>query len=274
MISITSFDHPVPHESLTFSGGERHVRIEKVFADYPETKFEITAKIEGSQDVMELILVTDALRRMYTEPSIHLRCPYLPYARQDRVMEPGESLGLKVMCDIINGLNFKSVEVWDVHSDVGLALLNNVKNYSPESFVQMVPKNGARKIVYVAPDAGAAKKVAKVAKGFKREMVQAGKTRSTVDGSITGTFVNSEHIGDGDFLIVDDICDGGRTFTELGKVLRPLTNGHVNLYVTHGIFSKGFDVFRGIIDHIYVANAFSGVDLTDPIVTKLSEYPR
>jgi ribose-phosphate pyrophosphokinase len=58
-----------------------------------------------------------------------------------------------------------------------------------------------------------------------------------------------------DFLIVDDICDGGRTFIELAKVLRPLTSGQVKLYVTHGIFSAGFEALAGL-DRIFVANPF------------------
>jgi ribose-phosphate pyrophosphokinase len=69
--------------------------------------------------------------------------------------------------------------------------------------------------------------------------------------------VYSEHVRDHNFLIVDDICDGGRTFIELAKVLRPLTNGSIFLYVTHGIFSQGLDVFKGVIDHIYTANLFN-----------------
>lgn len=42
-------------------------------------------------------------------------------------------------------------------------------------------------------------------------------------------------------LIVDDICDGGMTFTLCAEALRksfPSTE-EVDLYVTHGIFSKG-----------------------------------
>lgn len=182
-------------------------------------------------------------------------------------MEKGEALGVKVMCDLINSLNVESVEVWDVHSDVALALLNNVTNYGPETFVQMIPVSKPNTIL-VAPDAGAIKKVFKVAKGLGFEMVTASKHRSTKDGSITDTEVHCPHAyaGDRDFLIVDDICDGGRTFLELAKKLKPLTTGKILLYVTHGIFSKGIQPLEDIFDGIYVAKPFPGVDLTHPLL--------
>jgi ribose-phosphate pyrophosphokinase len=170
------------------------------------------------------------------------------------------------MCDIINSLKFASVTVWDIHSDVSLALLNNVYNVHQRVFVGLVNWTNT---VLIAPDAGAIKKTLETSKALGLPMVRADKIRSVEDGSITGTTVYSEHIGDKDFLIVDDICDGGRTFVELAKVLRPLTNGKIYLYVTHGIFSKGLDVFNGLIDGVYTANPFPQVDLSNPILTLL-----
>lgn len=42
--------------------------------------------------------------------------------------------------------------------------------------------------------------------------------------------------------IVDDICDGGRTFIEAAKLLQRLEPKEIHLYVSHGIFSKGLKV--------------------------------
>jgi ribose-phosphate pyrophosphokinase len=258
----------LPYKSFTFSGGEVQVKFEP-FSPFITTAVTISAHITSSDLIMELVLVVDALRRTFGQDlNINLVCPYLPYARQDRLMTSGESLSLKVMCDIINSLQFSSVEVWDVHSDVSLALLDNVRNYGPETFLQCIPID-KKNTILVAPDAGSMKKVGKVAQQFGMPMVRADKVRSVVDGSITGTVVYSEHIGTKDFLIVDDICDGGRTFTELAKVLKPLTDGKIYLYVTHGIFSKGLEVF-GDIDHLYTAKAFPHVDLNFENITQLN----
>jgi len=200
---------------------------------------------------------------------LKLILPYLPYARQDRVMNSGESLSIKVMCDIINSLKFETVEIADVHSDVSLALLNNVINKEQYEFVGKLAKNWLGTPYLVAPDAGAIKKTMKIAQKLNWPMVRADKTRNVTTGEISGSVVYTEHIGDHDFLMVDDIFDGGRSFLELAKVLRPLTNGRIYLYVTHGIFSKGLDICQGVIDHIYCAYPFPNVDLENPILTVL-----
>jgi ribose-phosphate pyrophosphokinase len=263
MITVynNSTDKRPINRSFPFSGGEIQVFVEQIYVD-PVT---IYAHITSSDDILELMMTVDAIRRSKPAATICLKCPYFPYARQDRVMNPGEALSLKVMCDIINGLNFASVEVWDAHSDVTLALLDNVTNYGPETFVQLIAADKQNTIL-VAPDAGAIKKVFKVAKGLGFEMITASKHRSTKDGSITDTEVHSGHVGDKDFLIVDDICDGGRTFIELAKKLKPLTTGKILLYVTHGIFSKGITPLEDLFDGIYVAKPFPGVDLTHPFL--------
>ncbi len=169
---------------------------------------------------MALLLLTDAVRRHYADPAIDLVCPYLPYARQDRVAFPGEALSAAVACRLLNAQGYRSVEVWDAHSDVSLALLDRVRHRPASDFAG--PIVTARDVI-VAPDLGAVKRAAGCARLAGAPLVQAEKTRSTDTGAITGTVVHSEPIGERDFLIVDDICDGGRTFIELAKVLRPLT---------------------------------------------------
>ena len=242
----------VPVRAFTFPGGEVQVRIEEGAPDAAEGAT-IRADIAGSDAFMAVLLLTDAVRRQYGGVPIHLVCPYLPYARQDRVAFPGEALSAAVACRLLNAEGYASVEVWDAHSDVALALLDRVRHRPASAFVTSIVGAGD---VLVAPDAGAAKRAAACARLTQAPLVFAEKTRSTDTGAITGTAVHSGPIGTRDFLIVDDICDGGRTFIELATVLRPLTQGRVKLYVTHGIFSQGFETLRACLDRIYVANPF------------------
>ena len=45
------------------------------------------------------------------------------------------------------------------------------------------------------------------------------------------------------FIIIDDICDGGATFVNIAKELKQLNpSAALHLVVTHGLFTKGFDV--------------------------------
>jgi ribose-phosphate pyrophosphokinase len=261
---ITPDGYVILYTALKFSGGEIQVRFDGAVSK----DVIIDATLDSSDALMELFLLTDAIRRRPVPPrAIHLRAPYLPYARQDRVCSPGEALSLRVICDLINAQNYASVEVWDVHSNVALALLDNVRNVPAYAFLRNL-KSMEHPPILVAPDKGAVERVLDVSKTTGATMVRADKVRNTATGEITDTVVYSGLVGDADFLIVDDICDGGRTFIELARKLRPLTAGKVMLYVTHGIFAKGVAVFDGLIDHIYCANIFPGVP-ESPILTKI-----
>ncbi len=124
----------------------------------------IRADIVDSDTLMALLLLTDAVRRHYADPAIDLVCPYLPYARQDRVAFPGEALSAAVACRLLNAQDYRSVEVWDAHSDVSLALLDRVRHRPASDFAgRIVTAND----VVVAPDLGAVKR-AGAAPGCRR----------------------------------------------------------------------------------------------------------
>lgn len=253
-LEIIADGQPLGYSTLEFSGGEVQVRITDQLK-YPYSVI-IRAHIVNSAGLMELLLMTDALRCVGAK-KISLVIPYLPYARQDRVCSPGESLSLKVFCDIINSQNYESVTVWDVHSDVSLALLGRVVNRHQSEFVSQISL--PNKTYLVAPDAGALKKIYTDAKIMGCDIIRADKTRDVFTGEITETTVYSEYRGRTDMLIVDDICDGGYTFIQLAKELRKISSGKIDLYVTHGIFSKGIEIFEGVINKIYCPNVFPNV---------------
>jgi ribose-phosphate pyrophosphokinase len=121
-------------EQFNFLGGEVHVKIKDELSDMKTTDVTIYAHANNSDDVMSILLTNDALYRMgYTK--INLFIPYMPYARQDRVMVAGEPFSLKVVADMINSCGFNKVIVFDPHSDVSIALLNNCHVINNSQFV-------------------------------------------------------------------------------------------------------------------------------------------
>lgn len=250
------------YDTFTFSGGEEHIR----FTSESEKDVEavhITAKLTNSANILKLVIAVDALKRMYgPKISLELTSPYFPYARQDRVCVDGEAHGAHVMAGLINTLDFDRVTIWDAHSDVSPALLNNVTNVQQgpiiEQHTQLAQLLRDRQLTLVSPDAGATKKTQNVAKYFGggMEVLQAEKIRDLETGQITHTDLHGD-VTNKDLLIVDDICDGGRTFIELAKVLKQKECKSISLYVTHGIFSKGIEVFNGLIDNIYTTDSIN-----------------
>jgi ribose-phosphate pyrophosphokinase len=232
------------------SGCEQHVKI-----NYNSEDVTICCRIKSSNDLMNLFLATDALRRNGTK-SVSAVIPFLPYARQDRVMVKGEPLSVKVIADLINSQNYDQVTILDPHSDVAPALINNCRVITNYSFVASVLASFNYYRI-ASPDAGALKKVYSLASsiGHKNPIVECGKKRDVVTGKITATTCNESNLEGADVFIVDDICDGGFTFTELAKVLKTRNCGKIYLIVTHGIFSKGIDALEGI-DHVFTTDSF------------------
>jgi ribose-phosphate pyrophosphokinase len=254
-----------PVRFLTFPGGEEHVQVTNPCNTRP-SEFSVEALLTSSADIMRLLLLTDALRRMSQTPAkSRLSIPYLPYARQDRVANHGESLSVKVMCDLINNMEYDRVYVTDCHSDVGISLLNNVWHTDQKTALTCSDIPHIENYILIAPDAGAAKKIYDVARFFHNtEVIIANKLRDTQTGEITEVSIPVDALGiEGkDLLIVDDICDGGRTFIELAKVLKQENPKSISLYVTHGIFSKGKEIFNGLIDNIYCAHDWTELNET------------
>jgi ribose-phosphate pyrophosphokinase len=196
-----------------------------------------------------------------------LDIPYLPYSRQDRQCAEGEAFSLrtfvKALAPYLDGVGDR-VYTWDVHSHVANELFRTeigceFNNLQPQLFLQKFKDQGIKfssKTIVIAPDKGAVERATLVQQALGlHSVVYATKVRNPENGQILRTEVpeNISYRGK-NLLIVDDICDGGRTFIELAKVLRQFDPSRIDLYVTHGIFSKGFEVFEDLIDNFYVAN--------------------
>ncbi len=219
----------------------------------------LLANISDAEGIMALALVNDAIRRL-SPTSVSLSLGYVPYARQDRVCNPGEALSIKVFCDMINFMNFDKVFILDPHSDVTPALLNNCIIREPATILSsstLIRDLMDGKVTLVAPDAGATKKVEKVAQHFGGlEVIQGFKKRDLATGALSGFGYIGDVVGK-DLLIVDDICDGGGTFLGLATKLYDGGAKSIELYVSHGIFSKGIDcLLDTCFERIYTTNSF------------------
>lgn len=248
--------------TFKFPGGESHVVLPDEMLAKADciTAIKVVALLKNADLVMQLLLLTDALRRQIPAARYELVIPYLPYGRQDRVAYPGEPLSIKVFANLINSLAYDQVVVMDPHSDVGPALLDRVRVVTAQRLVAEALKDEAFKygVTLLAPDAGARKRTLSLAQKLgtvgKVKVAFADKIRNVHTGAITGTQFPADIDAELPVLVVDDICDGGRTFTELASAAREagVTNP-LYLYVTHGIFSKGVGVLVPHFTKIFTA---------------------
>jgi ribose-phosphate pyrophosphokinase len=244
----------IQFDSFTFSGGEPHIKIHTDLSKVGEVH--VTTRIESFNDMGLLLIAVDALRRMDVK-MIHLFLPYMPAARQDRVMVPGESLSVKVYADLINRLAFESVTVFDPHSEVTPALLNNCKVITNHKFIERVIEDLNTEVILISPDGGALKKIYKVSEYLGGlPVVECSKKRNVKNGKLEGFKVYEDDLKGKPCVIVDDICDGGGTFIGLAEELKKKNAGHLYLAVSHGIFNKGVEVLNQHFENMYTTDSF------------------
>lgn len=221
---------------------KQHVLIEWVFS------------IEG--EFMELAQLKDLLDAHRVEASLEMT--YLPYGRQDKPVANDLTFALCTFAKLLNSLNFKKVSCLDPHSAIASELINNFVTIEPTKFVEKVIEV-VKPDALCYPDKGAVDKYTKM---FDHLFFWGDKVRDQKTGYITKYELKSNPT-DMSVLIVDDICDGGMTFKLLTKELLRSGAKEVNLYVTHGIFSKGLQTLFGAgINRIFTkdgeAYKFSG----------------
>lgn len=234
-------------EFFKFPTGEVHFmgKIDKNLL-YVPYKREVTI----NDWIMQIMLASSS------RPGLELFIPYLPYSRQDRPTSNQEPFSLKVLGQILNTGKFKKVYTLDAHSDVAYGCIDNLTSI-PISFIlgEMYTHDYFNDQVLIIPDQGAYKKLNKCSHMFS-SVATAIKERDTATGHLTLKHL----IGDveGKYCsIIDDICDGGGTFTALAKELKARGAKIIDLHVTHGIFTKGAKVlFDSGISMVHTTNSF------------------
>lgn len=271
-IALTLDNQPVEIERGVFPDGAVWLKVIGELPRFAQVMRVRVAAMRDMNDFMLLAQLVDAVRYVTDIAVSHLELAWLPWARQDRHMVNGDSFALKVFANQLNTLNFNKVFLLDPHSDAAAAAINNSVVIAQETCL-MKSENlrqaiSTGKLMLVAPDAGALKKMHNVAKASgARDYAILTKERDVATGNLTGFSLVSGNVAGKDVLIVDDLCDAGGTFIGSAQVLRDAGARSVSLYVTHGVFSKGVEnLLNNGIDAIYTTTSFASSELRDPRV--------
>lgn len=236
-------------EVVLYPDNQPQVKITAALAEGEEVA--VVWPIRSSLDLLQLLLVSDALDRLFVVKK-QLTIPYLLGARSDRLMQPNEAVPLKVISNLINSCGFQKVFIFDPHSEISIQLINNSIPISNQKLVQSYLKDGA---ILICPDAGAAKKVSKYFEWNLRlrGLTYCAKERDLSNGNVSLKVINPTACKDRNCVIIDDLCDGGATFIAIAKQIQPK---HLTLIVSHGIFSKGFGELSKHFDEIITSNSY------------------
>jgi ribose-phosphate pyrophosphokinase len=255
-------------EIFTFPGGEPHVRA--VGEEDPDVVVQIAVVTKPTmEDLFSLALWADLARSRGEHVWVFM--PYLPFARADR----GAPLGAAIFADFMNDIVRPSKLIaLDPHSQVIQDYLNNLLLLSLPDIVKD-SIHGREYVGVIAPDKGARGRALSVAEALGVPVFEAGKTRDFATGKLSG-FTCEALPKEGQLLLVDDICDGGGTFIGLAEELaqsQDVVFNRLDLWVSHGIFSKGIDALTDHFNTIYTTNSWTTLQSTSYLkITDLNQY--
>lgn len=160
---------------------------------------------------------------------------YLPYGRQDKGISNESTFGLSTFARFLNNLYFECITILDPHSEEALRLIHWAYAHYPEKRMrEVISRTGTTMVGY--PDSGAVQKYFNLYPDLI--FVRGDKVRDQGTGLIKSYNITGNVKGE-KVLIVDDICDGGATFVMMAHELYDAGAAEVNLFVSHGIFSRG-----------------------------------
>lgn len=214
---------------------------------------------DSENELLQLVYIVNHIYDISSDAKVRLIMPYIPNARFDRTVEVDEVFTLKFFANIINSLNFDSVEVLDPHSHISEALFDRLFIQSPDIYIKKIFKKLPDDTILFFPDEGSVKRYSDLPKycgpytfGIKR--------RNWLTGAIEGLDVvgDTEKIKGRNILIVDDICSKGGTFYHSALKLKELGATNIYLYVTHcenSIYDGELLKNNGLIEKIYTTDS-------------------
>jgi ribose-phosphate pyrophosphokinase len=228
-----------------------------------ELPVQVRLKSTLPEAIVAIHQVVEALQKSFRDTlKIELIIQTAPDQRADRVETFGQSVPARVSARLLGALDVTEIYLYDVHSDVFVSELRDAFNgrvthvNAADCFEYAMWENDLEKsrVDYVvAVDKGARKRAEEAARDWNATVIYADKKR--VDGEVVGHMLDGTldypMYADQNIWVVDDLCDGGATFISVAKLLRSqYTFAQLNLYVTHGLFSKGKEELSKYYDNI------------------------
>ena len=256
-----------------FPDGETYIRIE---TDVKGRDVAIVQTMFPDQNdaLMEFLLIADTLKDMEVNSIIGI-VPYLAYARQDRKFQPGESLSMKTIAELMKAVGVKKLITVDTHYQhakpgkfdlfgipcinvsAGRILLNHIRERIDHD------------LMTIGPDLGSSEMI-KYATG--EEMVLMKEKKCPICGLPAAqckckiqkkkyeiTEIESKYNFSGrNVVILDDIIASGGTMIKAVKKVKSEGAKKVVAAATHGLFMKDSLIeLKELTDYLVVTDSIS-----------------
>lgn len=273
----TNISIDIKVKQSTFPAGERYLKIEEesinVLNNMKDPHINVTPLSASSDSIMDIVLFSNALNETFPDKIIKklLIIDYLPYGRQDRACSIGESFSLKVYLNMIAPY-YDLISILDVHNKRNTQNIINANpnlqgkiifadaSYRSVDYINVLNNNtfdsfDKETSCIVVVDDGALDRC-ELAMDFLDISNYIRFTKERVAGTVISRY-HSSNIEDfskiTDFIIFDDLIDGGATFLKAASKLDEHSEtASKTLVISHGIFSAGLESLKASYNNIFV----------------------
>ena len=243
----------IKYNLTRFPDGEPQISFPNEFNRKDSVK--VICRITSAEELFILIQIGDILDRQEIEWDLFIT--YLMSMRMDRVMDFNRPFSLKVVCSILNTMNYRHIMVLEPHSERTKGLLGT--RCYPQKFNFEPHLDTQSNIVF--PDAGAYQRYKVLSNNWGHIVFN--KVRDLETGKIKEFSIEKEvNCYYPTFTFIDDLCDAGGTFLgELEVLKNKYPSSKYSIIVTHMVNRKGIENLSSKFDEVLFTNSYR--DWTD-----------
>ncbi|VEU81402.1 ribose-phosphate pyrophosphokinase [Mycoplasmopsis arginini] len=241
---------------IVFADGEQLIYPEETVRNKTVFIINNTGK-PVNDNLMSLLIFIDSLKRASAKRIICVTT-YYGYARQDRKTSGRHPITAKLVADLLETAGADKLITLDLHNASIQGFFNIPVDDLRGQFIFSKELRGRKdKFVIVSPDHGGAVRARQLS-----ELLDSDEQIAIIDKRRTGPNVSEimgvlGNVKNKNVIIFDDIIDTGGTIIHAAETLKAQGAKKIIIAATHGLFSRGFEMFENnpIIDEVIITNS-------------------
>ncbi len=220
----------------TFPSGEKYVQFKENIRG--EDVFLVqSASNPANDNLMELLVMADAARRASAK-RITAVCPWLPYSRSDRKDHSRIAISSKLILNMFKAAGINRIMSVDLHAPSVQGMTDEPFDnlYALPTLIKEFIEKYGKRLVLVAPDIGATKKVDALAKAFGLSFAFIVKKRLNDSEVCVEGFIGD--VKNRPVLICDDLSESCGTILAAAKICDENGATGIHAGIVHPMFSE------------------------------------
>ncbi|WP_438341444.1 ribose-phosphate pyrophosphokinase [Mycoplasma sp. 3341] len=245
-------------KKTVFSDGERMISSEITVRNL-NTYVICNTGSPVNDNYMDILIFIDSLKRASAK-TINVVMTYYGYARQDRKVDGRQPISAKLMADLLQTAGVTKLITVDLHNssiqgffDIALDDLKGQLIFAEEL------RKREHKFTVTSPDHGGAVRARQLSEIISHDVQIAIVDKRRTAPNVSEVMGVLGDVNNKNVVIIDDIIDTGGTIIKAAHVLRENGAKQVIVAATHGIFSKGFEMFENddVISEVIITNSLA-----------------